>query len=153
LNFDIYLPELKWHRLDNVFVIAGIAIWTLHVSGNGHVRKAIYLSLVISILTQEKDPWNINFTILPIIFFDILALVLRLWYWSSVKVKYDWRRLGMSLSILGIGSYFFYKGLNEHDDYLRFNHGIWHLMAAVSNYYGMSCCTWEYKEKKPKIKI
>jgi predicted membrane channel-forming protein YqfA (hemolysin III family) len=42
-----------------------------------------------------------------------------------------------------VGAYFFVKGLDEYDDYLRFNHGIWHMMAAISNYYGLKSTTYE----------
>lgn len=82
LNCDIFLTELKWHRLDNIFVIAGVGVWTLHMTGSAHARKAMYLTIVISILTQEKDPWNLTYTILPIIFFNVQAAVLRMVYWT-----------------------------------------------------------------------
>jgi hypothetical protein len=143
LDAEIYLHELKWHRLDNVFAIAGISIWMLHVSGCGYARKAVYMTLVVAILCQERDPWNITFTIAPILLFDVVVVVLKVWYWGRVRVTYNWRRLGASLAILAIGSYFFFKGLNEFEDYLRLNHGIWHMMAALSSYCGMGCCTWE----------
>lgn len=127
-----------------------MAIWTLHVTGSAHARKTMYLTIVISIITQEKDPWNLTFTIIPIAIFDILAIVLRVMYWNKIRVIYNWKRLAASLGILAAGGYFFIKGLDEYDDYLRINHGIWHLMAAISNYYGMICNTWEYKKKHSK---
>ncbi len=124
-------------------MITGIAIWTIHITGGGHARKMIYFSLIVSILTQEKDPWNLTYTIVPIVLFDIIAVLIRLWYWNRIKVVYHYENLFTSLIVLMIGGYFFVKGLDEFDDYLRFNHGIWHLMAAVSNYYGMKAATYQ----------
>lgn len=112
LNQDIFLEELKWHRLDNIFVITGVSIWTLHISGSGHARKTIYFSLVVSILTQEKDPWNLLYTIIPIVTFDIVAIILKLWYWNKVKVTYHFDNIFTSLIVLAVGGYFFVKGLD-----------------------------------------
>jgi len=52
-----------------VFAIAGLGVYVLHLSGNGHCRKAIYFTLIVSIITQEKDAWNVYYTFGPLVFF------------------------------------------------------------------------------------
>lgn len=74
--------------------------------------------------------------------FDVIAVILRIWYWNKVKVTYNWWNLSTSLIVLLVGAYFFVKGLDQYDDYLRFNHGIWHMMAAISNFYGLNSTTY-----------
>ena len=37
--------------------------------------------------------------------------------------------------MLAIGLLFFTKGLDEHTDYLRLNHGLWHLFLGWSSWY------------------
>lgn len=145
VSHPIYLEELKWHRLDNVFVITGIAIFVYHLTGSGHARKSMYMAFIISILTQEKDPWNLNFTILPLAIYALTAVVLKIVYWNKVTVTYDWGKLATSLGVLVFGAYFYIQGLDEYSDYLRLNHGIWHMLASIANYYGMKCNSWELK--------
>jgi hypothetical protein len=106
------MNEEEWHRLDNVFVISGLGIYILHLSGNAHCRKMIYFTIVVSIMTQEKDPWNIYYTIFPIILFKIQALVMRIYYWKKVEVKYNFNRLMASIGILVIAGQFFVNGLD-----------------------------------------
>lgn len=115
----------------------------MHISGGGHARKVIYSALVVSILTQEKDPWNLTYTIIPIALYDAVAFIVRVYYWRRIQVTYHWDNIMTSLVVLTVGGYFFVRGLDEYDDYLRFNHGIWHLMAAISNYFGMMGTTCE----------
>jgi predicted membrane channel-forming protein YqfA (hemolysin III family) len=83
------------------------------------------------------------YTIIPIVLFSIIAIIVRIWHWNTIKVIYNYWNLFTSLIILLVGAYFFVKGLDEYDDYLRFNHGIWHMMAAISNYYGLKSTTYE----------
>jgi predicted membrane channel-forming protein YqfA (hemolysin III family) len=49
------------------------------------------------------------------------------------------------VGILLIAGQFFINGLNRKNDYLRINHGLWHLFAGVAHYYGMNCTTWKIK--------
>jgi predicted membrane channel-forming protein YqfA (hemolysin III family) len=47
----------------------------------------------------------------------------------------------VSFVILLLAGQFFVNGLKEKNDYLRLNHGFWHMFAGVAHYYGMSCAT------------
>jgi hypothetical protein len=111
LDHNLYMNEEEWHRLDNVFVISGLGIYIHHLSGNGHCRKAIYSTIVISLLSQEKDPWNIYYSYAPAAFFEIQAIVLRVYYWNKVEVKYNFGRLFLSIGVLLMAGQFFINGL------------------------------------------
>lgn len=67
--------------------------------------------MMVSILTQEKDPWNVRYTFGPMILYFILSIILRTWYWGKVEVKYSFKRLIASMVCLGIGGKFFLGGL------------------------------------------
>ena len=140
LNTDIYLTELEWHRLDNVFVISGICIFIMHMLGNSHSRILIYLALITAILFQERYPWDLRFTIAPIVVFSVIGIVNRLLNWNKIAVSYNWGNCLKTAGYLSVGSYFFIKGLDEYDDYLRFNHGLWHLFSGAAIYYGLQAC-------------
>lgn len=51
---------------------------------------------------------------------------------------------------------FFYKGLDDHNDYLRFYHGLWHLFVGIFSFYVWQCklkenYTWMDVWCKPRI--
>lgn len=78
---------------------------------------------------------------MPLVIYAATSVLLKCIYSNKYIVEYDMKKLGISLGVLVLGSYFYIKGLNEYEDYLRFNHGIWHLLASIANYYGMKCNT------------
>ena len=108
----------------------------LHLSGNRDYRYTIYSALIVSILTQEKDPWNINYSVLPITFYGIIGFLLRIYHIKDQIIIYNWNYLCKGLVLTLIGIHFFLKGLDEFDDYLRFNHGMWHLLGGMASFYG-----------------
>lgn len=145
LGCQLYMGEEEWHRLDNVFVIAGLGIYILHLSGNAHSRQSIYFTLVVSILSQEKDAWNIYYTFGPMVFFELQAIALRVYYWRKVEVTYNFNRLLASIMILLVAGQFFINGLHRQSDYLRINHGLWHFFAGIAHYFGITCTTYKHK--------
>ena len=74
---DVYLTELEWHRLDNIFIISGMSIFMLTVLGNGLSRSLIYSTLFVSIHSQERHPWDIRYTFGPIFFYLAVSLLNR----------------------------------------------------------------------------
>jgi hypothetical protein len=136
-TISIFIEELQWHRLDNIFIISSFSVYLLYLSGNIHHRFIVYSTQIVALISQEADPWNINYSVMPIVGYGVLGLGLRLYNMNKVKVVYDWGNLGRSLFFTTIGLYFFAKGLDEFDDYLRFNHGMWHMLAGISSWYGL----------------
>lgn len=90
---------------------------------------------MLSIIMQEKDPWNLTYTIVPCVACVFLSIILRIRQRKHIAVHYNMKELRMGGIALLVGLYFFIVGLNEKTDYLRINHGIWHLQAAIFSYY------------------
>jgi predicted membrane channel-forming protein YqfA (hemolysin III family) len=49
--------------------------------------------------------------------------------WLSSKPFY------IGLAFMAIALFFFVRGLDDDNDYLRFNHGLWHLFVGISFYF------------------
>ena len=49
--------------------------------------------------------------------------------------KYNKEAFIKSTIILGTGLFFFVKGLDDANDYLRIYHSIWHFCGSVAAYY------------------
>lgn len=74
--------------------------------------------------------------------YNLLSIPLRIYYYNRVQITYNINRLIASIIILVIAGQFFINGLDEKNDYLRFNHGLWHMFAGLAHYWGMSCTGW-----------
>jgi predicted membrane channel-forming protein YqfA (hemolysin III family) len=49
------------------------------------------------------------------------------------------RNFYIAFGILIIAMVFFVRGLDEDNDYLRLNHGLWHMSASLSAYFFFGC--------------
>jgi len=49
--------------------------------------------------------------------------------------KFNFKMVSKALGFLFIGACFFVRGLDEDEDYLRFNHFTWHLFASITGFY------------------
>ena len=109
----------------------------LHVTGavTPKDHSILWSSLIISIIIQETDPWNVTYTILPCIWAAFLAVVLRLCFRRSTKVIYNRNRMTIGVICLVVGLAFFWIGLDDSNDYLRIGHGLWHVFASLFGYY------------------
>ena len=57
---ELFLKELQWQRIDNVFTISSFELVILYLWGAvGPHDILLKLSTIFStIIIQEKDPWN-----------------------------------------------------------------------------------------------
>lgn len=78
----IFLSELQWHRLDNIFAITAFQLIILHAFGSITDQDITlrWSTLLSSIIIQEKDPWNVAFTLIPCVAYVFIALAIRLAY-------------------------------------------------------------------------
>ena len=136
-EFVIFLDELQWHRLDNIFAITSFQLMILHVMGavtpRDHSLK--WSTLLLSIVIQEPDPWNVAYTVAPCIWAVVLGAAIRVYHWKERQVSYDRRRMATGLLWLIAGLVFFVVGLDDPNDYLRMSHGMWHVCASLFGYY------------------
>lgn len=130
----------NWHRLDNVFAILLAQSLFLHFANfDGVFYNDIlrWVSLCVCLYFQELSPWNIMCTIIPILF--SVAILLCKIYWSKRFISGNRKDVFLA-SIAGvIAGYFFYKGLDDANDYLRLNHGLWHFFAGIAIYFFYMC--------------
>ena len=111
---ELFLKELQWQRIDNVFTISSFELVILYLWGAvGPHDILLKLSTIFStIIIQEKDPWNFNYSIAPLVAYIIVGAIYR-----AIKTKrvisYDKNRLLKAITLLMAGSYFFIAGLEE----------------------------------------
>lgn len=92
-----------------------------------------WASNAMVIFCQEKGPWNELYTILPI----LLVLIYCFYHLYRTpyryKPRYNVKRLSYGLVFMIIGVVFFIRGLDDINDYLKINHGLWHSFAAIGS--------------------
>jgi hypothetical protein len=89
---------------------------------------------------QEKDAWDLKWTVIPIVFFVLIPLVKISWTYfvlgKSVRPNYVWKHFWLgTASLVGLGLPCFILGLDDENDPGRIFHFLWHFFGAVSSYY------------------
>lgn len=143
LNMD----EGQWHKLDNIGSIVCFMSLAVYLMDNRNQELDLilnYIALIITLILQESDPWNIFCTIIPILSYFILIHVLS---WKrGRKAVYNKKMHRLALVGLFPALFCFYNGLDEFQDYLRFYHGFWHFFVGVSSFFIWQCKTPEGEE-------
>ena len=146
-----YLNEGNWHRLDNIGSIASFNLLGIYLLDIGvdypQVRAFLeFFQLGLVMILQEWKPWDVRFTIYPIILFNAPWLI----KYIILRKPCRWRMDKFKLALLSItpAVFCFYMGLDDRHDYLRIWHGMWHCLVGISSY------TWWQiiPEGKPNIK-
>ena len=136
LDIIIFLPQLKWHELDNIGAICCLNALIISLSkfnNNLDVQKKLnYLSLFLALIYQKRGPWNIINTIMPIVIFSIV-LIIQLIYYGIPKYYYEPFQKGFFFLIFAIAM--FIRGLDDANDYLRIYHSFWHVLIGISTFY------------------
>ncbi|KAL0479794.1 hypothetical protein AKO1_007410 [Acrasis kona] len=155
----------NWHRLDNVFVIlvaqeiAYFLTFALKIEHTAtrslpldtpshsnyqqhfaHEQRVVvlfrWLGLTFCLVCQERAPWNVVFTILPIIITGFLAFLrMKLFVRYDLRPEFDPRSIKIGLVFAFIAIFFFVLGLDDKHDYLRAKHGVWHAMLGFALYF------------------
>jgi hypothetical protein len=165
-QFSIWnMNDGQWHRLDNVFVILtcqGLAYFLVfattveqtsyadniesleyHTPHFLHEQRVMnmfrWFGLAFCLTCQERAPWDVTFTIIPIIIPALLA-TLRMFLFVPKALRPRYNKLLLRASILFLCSVFFFVlGLDDANDYVRIKHGLWHAFVAVAFYYFFQC--------------
>jgi hypothetical protein len=80
------MSEGQWHRLDNIFAIQCFSTLFVYLAALPDLRTHLtvnFFSLGITIVTQEKDPWNVLYTVVPVVtvFLGFLSVVVLRYVW------------------------------------------------------------------------
>ena len=136
LDIIIFIPQLKWHELDNIAAIYCLNNLMLSFTKIGlninEIEKSNYLSLLLIIIIQKRGPWDLINTIIPIILCGLYVLYHFMKYGMPYYYKSQLIRGGI---FFGIGVIMFIRGLDDLNDYIRIYHTLWHLFIGVAFYY------------------
>ncbi len=144
------MSDGRWHRLDNVFAIASLQLLCLYVADlplRRSGREALnWLAFFVTLVFQEKGPWVLANTILPIVPCLVLAVVR-----VGTGARVDMRLFSGGVLCLVPAVACFWKGLDDERDYLRMWHGGWHVaINAAASCFAASRWRIQAAEKKSK---
>lgn len=136
-NQILLFSEDQWHKLDNVGVIALIGLLFVYLSTitNKVVEKIVkYVVFFIAIASQEQHPWDVRFTVAPILLFSLIPIYLHLIVRRQLPAV-DKSNLYFGLLTLLVSVIFFSLGLDDSSDPYRLIHALWHVSVGVSSWY------------------
>lgn len=136
LDIVIYLPQLKWHELDNIGAICCMNALIISITpfcfDLSVQRKMNYFSLFMALIFQKRGPWDLFNTIAPIIVIGLICIYQIIKYG---KPQYYREGLVQGFIIFIPALAMFVKGLDDGNDYLRIYHSLWHVLIGLSTYY------------------
>ncbi|CAD8048421.1 unnamed protein product [Paramecium primaurelia] len=130
------IEEGGWHRLDNVGSIVCFQMLFTQLSDlqNLHLETMLnYFGLFITFVAQAKSPWDLNYTVGPILLqlFICIFLIIK----RRRLPKLNKQKMKKGLMILMAAVVFFSLSQDEYKDYLRFYHGMWHTTVGLFSFY------------------
>jgi len=138
----------QWHRLDTLFSILMFQSMFFYVVclKNWHRRDQLqWMSLVVALVCQEANPWNVLFTIFPICFPIVIVGIYSVYFQFTATTQkevlfvaeepYNKKALIAACSLGLLSFCFFYLGLDEDRDWLRINHSLWHLLIGLASFF------------------
>ncbi len=136
LDIVVILEQLKWHELDNIGAIYSFSQMTLPLTKlNNNLdfkRKKNYIFFFFLLFIQQRGPWVLFNTIFPIVLDFSFSFVLLFLYG---KPKYNKSTIKKAGIFMIISLFFFYKGLDDLNDYLRIWHAFWHFFIGITSFY------------------
>jgi len=131
------LTSGQWHRLDNVFSISSfnaLLFYFMEIKSE-RVNEALrWLSFIFTLYCQEKAPWDINYTALPI----LVPLIILIGKYVYTRTRPEWIfgfHFAIGMLVLVFAIYFFVKGLDDANDWYRINHCMWHFFIGFAFYF------------------
>ncbi len=98
---------------------------------NSRIELVRWLSNAFVIFCQEKAPWQVPYTVLPILLMATYSFV-QLWRTPArYRPRFNRKKLLGGLLFVLLGLIFFVRGLDDDNDYLKMNHGLWHSLAGI----------------------
>lgn len=137
IHHSFFLSSTHWHRLDNVTGIAITGLLSVHFCfiRNAFLETSLkYLVFVVSMIFQEENPWDIRFTVAPVLLYSLLPATQLLIIRRQIP-PIDKRNLFFGALLTSIAVFFFVLGLNDAGDPYRLYHGTWHLAIGASSYF------------------
>ncbi|KAG5508127.1 hypothetical protein JKF63_05379 [Porcisia hertigi] len=131
------LPEMRWHRLDNIGAITSVGCSCIQLSCFENRALLDYIQYVVLfsvIILQEIAPWDLIYTVIPVslcISVPIIAHTIN----HQRRQRLYLRRLIMGLLAWGVAIICFILGLDDMNDPARIYHGFFHVFSAVGVFF------------------
>ena len=125
---------------DNIGAGYGFTVIIMNLSDIRDERlyqKLSYSFLFLVIFLQELDPWNLNTMLVPI--FLCFAICITIKFCQRRLPTFNTNVFFKALALLFASMYLFFKAIDDHADYLRFYHGIWHIVISTCLFYAYQC--------------
>ena len=136
LDIKIFLVQLKWHELDNIgamYAFSQMSVpLTKYYNDLDYITKKNYLFFFLILLFQQRGPWVLTNTILPLTLDFSLAIFQIIKYGLP---EYNKKVMHRAFIFMSISLIFFYKGLDDLNDYLRIWHSLWHVFIGLTSFY------------------
>ena len=136
LDIKIFLEQLKWHELDNIgamYAFSQMSVPLTKLNNNlDYITKKNYIFFFTILLFQQRGPWILINTVLPLVIDFSLAIFQIIIYGLpeyNKKIMYN-AGIFMTISLV-----FFYNGLVDLNDYLRIWHSLWHIFIGLTSFY------------------
>ena len=136
LDIKIILTQKKWHELDNIGAMYAFSQMSVPLTkfayDLNYITKKNYLFFFLILLFQQRGPWELINTILPLVIDFSIAIIQIIKYGLP---KYNKKIMLNAAIFMGISLFFFYKGLDVLNDYLRIWHSLWHFSIGLTSFY------------------
>jgi hypothetical protein len=135
----VFCLDEEWCTLENIGTMTIIWMILIDLMDNRDPDIDLQLSLTslgIAMLLQERYPLVLEFTYIPMICYFVLAIVVVIK--RGRLPRYNNPNMLLRGLILFIGALlFWYKGLDNHRDYLRISNCLWKISASLAGFYLM----------------
>ena len=136
LDIKIFLEQLKWHELDNIGAIYSFSQMTVPLTkfnyDLNYITKKNYLIFFLILLFQQRGPWELINTFMPLIIDFSIAFIQIFKYGLP---NFNKKIIIKACIYMGISLIFFYKGLDDLNDYLRIWHSLWHVFIGLTSFH------------------
>jgi len=138
LNVSFFgFDDGRYHHMDNVFAIAAlvaILFQFAQFSRDSACREIINTaSLSVVIVAQLLSPWELAFTVCPLL--AAVGVLLCILLHRRCLPRTDPQAGVRALICLACAALCFVKGLDDNGDYLRLWHGGWHVCVGLFCYF------------------
>eukprot|EP01121_Diplochlamys_sp_Union-15-3_P020326 TRINITY_DN7908_c0_g1_i1.p1 TRINITY_DN7908_c0_g1~~TRINITY_DN7908_c0_g1_i1.p1 ORF type:complete len:232 (-),score=5.63 TRINITY_DN7908_c0_g1_i1:39-734(-) len=155
------MSDGQWHRLDNVFSILSMQnLWYyfMDIEDRETVHILRWATFFFALWCQERGPWQVIFTIIPILVTVVMCVLKYVLFSPLPKIKVKPFLVGLSFGLIAI--IFFIRGLDDDNDWVilfgarvyRWNHGLWHFFGGFSFSYFVTCIETRNEVKRSDVK-
>jgi hypothetical protein len=95
-----------------VFTISSFGLYGLYITGNKNIELYNYLTLIVAVLAQQKDPWKMKYTLIPIVGFFVVGLVHNMYHKRGMP-NYDAKMI-LKGSRVSTVTYTYQLSLSDH---------------------------------------